>query len=147
MALLSTIQFAVAQYPQYPSEHEHIWDAGSFPDPPLIIEKEDVRCGEVIEIGVGSCIDFDTCIVTEPACSFPNNEAENAVDVIDWDDGGAGGAFGHIDEDGNFVEGEPITHYCAPLTPGQDTVMVTVNIPQPPPNNYNDFDRNQMQLH
>jgi len=46
------------------------------------------------------------------------NEAATNTTIVGWDDGGAGGAFGHLDGSGNFVAGAPITHYRASLTPG-----------------------------
>lgn len=84
-----------------------------------MIDKEYVRCGEVISLGVGSHVDWDRCTVTSPPCSFPNNEAGNTTTIVGWDDGGAGGTFGHLDANNQFVAGAPITHYQAsPTNPG-----------------------------
>jgi len=104
-----------AEAPDEPPPHVHEWTAGGVPHPMWMIEKEYVRCGEVVSVSVMQEVDHDTCTVTLPPCSFPNNDAENGVVVLQCDDGGAGGEFGHLDAQGGFVAGDPITHYRAAL--------------------------------
>ncbi|MBC7329987.1 hypothetical protein H5T88_06465 [bacterium] len=47
--------------------------------------------------------DDDKCIITNPPCSFPNGIAKNAMEVRNGSDGGAGGQFGELNENGQFV--------------------------------------------
>jgi len=117
---------ALAQGPG--SQHNHNWEANGFPTAAPMLASYYVRCGEVVAItGPPLGGDPDHCTVTTPACSFPNNQALNLVVEGSWSDGNAGGQFGHLDGSGNFVAGDPVTHYKAPDTPKVVSIRVTRN--------------------
>lgn len=66
---------------------------------------------------------MDKCI--NFGCSFPNGEAYDGIKLLGWTDDGAGGQFGYLDAQGNFVpkngwETDAITHYKASETPNDD---------------------------
>lgn len=64
-----------------------------------------------------SAPDIDTCTVYWPPCSFPDNIAFNGLKIVEWSDSGAGGTFGRLDDNGQFVaETDPtkVSHYKPP---------------------------------
>jgi len=90
-------------------KHIHKWKEEHNITPPIItIDKEYVRASNeekdrIVKITIPKKEDEDKCVVTNPPCSFPNGIAKNVLKVIDGSDNGAGGKFGELDENGNFV--------------------------------------------
>jgi len=91
-------------------EHAHKWEEVHNMTPPTIsLDREYVRAtdkNKIIKITIAKKEDEDKCIITNPACSFPNGIAKNTMVVIAGSDGsdkGAGGDFGELNENGQFV--------------------------------------------
>jgi len=90
-------------------KHIHKWKEEHNITPPIItIDKEYVRASNeekdrIVKITIPKKEDKDKCVVTNPPCSFPNGIAKNVLKVIDGSDNGAGGKFGELDGNGNFV--------------------------------------------
>jgi hypothetical protein len=88
-------------------EHAHKWEEVHNMTPPTIsLDREYVRASDknkIIKITIAKKEDEDKCIITNPACSFPNGIAKNTMVVIAGSDGGAGGDFGELNENGQFV--------------------------------------------
>src|SRR5205823_6044064 len=51
-------------------------------------------------------------------CPFPFGIAENTVQITAWSDNGAGGTFGYLDANGQFVATSDPTQVTAYLCPG-----------------------------
>ena len=88
-------------------EHVHKWEEVHNMTPPAItLDREYVRAtdkNKIIKITIAKKEDEDKCIITNPPCSFPNGIAKNTMEVINGSDGGAGGQFGELNENGQFV--------------------------------------------
>ncbi|MCS7263195.1 MAG: hypothetical protein NZ805_00005, partial [Armatimonadetes bacterium] len=130
-------------YPPYPppQQHNHSWTAGApIPKPIVILFRPGttytathLRCYEIAWLAdVASATDWDRCIA--PGCPFPNGWAADLKVRVRWSDNGAGGQFGTLDSNGNFVPLDPvfhaqqITHYRAPWNkPGIVHITLEVN--------------------
>jgi len=129
-------------YPPYPPiQHKHSWTAGSPIPKPIVMllypgtsyTVTHLRCYEIASLAdVASATDWDRCVA--PGCPFPNGWAADLKIRVSWSDNGAGGQFGTLDEDGNFVPLDPvinaqqITHYRAsPNNPGIVHITLEVN--------------------
>ncbi len=125
-----------AQYP--PSQHEHKWTAGAPIPKPIVIltypsttyQIRYLRCYEIACLfDIASATDWDQC--TAPGCPFPNGWAADGKVRVRWSDNGAGGLFGTLDSNGNFIPLDPvadaqqITHYMG-LQPG--IVHITLEV-------------------
>jgi hypothetical protein len=102
------------------NQHTHDWIAGSpITQPYFEIEKKYLHRGEVTALYIDAITDYDTCL--NPGCSFSNGIAQDTVILLGWTDNGAGGQFGYLDTNGNFVprpgwETNVISHYKASET-------------------------------
>lgn len=116
-------------YPPYPppQQHQHNWTAGAPIPKPIVMlfypgttyTATHLRCYEIAWLAnVASATDWDQC--TASGCPFPNGWAADQIVRVRWSDNGAGGQFGTLDSNGNFVPLDPelnaeqITHYRAP---------------------------------
>ena len=115
--LLVTSPFDTPARAQQPP-HEHDWQAlGEEISAPYIWLTNDqgntieyLRCGEVARLNVASIIDMDQCKNYDGFCEY-NNWEMDIVELKEWSDNNAGGKFGYLDGNGNFVEsGTQISH-------------------------------------
>lgn len=88
---------------------------------------EYLRCGEVTTVQATSTMDFDHCTSTEGhdhphftclVCYAAPAWFDNVLLVPDWSHDGVDGEFGHLDANGVFEPGTPVTHFRAGDTPG-----------------------------
>ncbi|MFA0782733.1 hypothetical protein [Fervidibacter sacchari] len=113
-------------YPPYPPQHQHNWTEGAPIPKPIVVlfypgtsyTATHLRCYEIASLAdVASATDWDQCVA--PGCPFPNGWAADRKVKVRWSDNGAGGQFGTLDSNGNFVPLDPvlnaeqITHYRA----------------------------------
>jgi hypothetical protein len=114
-------------YPPYPPQHQHEWTEGTPIPKPIVVlfypgtsyTATHLRCYEIASlVDVASATDWDRCVA--PGCPFPDGWAADRKIRVSWSDNGAGGQFGTLDNNGNFVPLDPIlnaeqiTHYRAP---------------------------------
>ncbi|MGC9004831.1 MAG: hypothetical protein ACP5KZ_09045, partial [bacterium] len=88
-------------------EHAHKWKEEHNMTPPAIsLDREYIRAideNKIVRITITKKEDEDKCVITDPACSFPNGIAKNKMVITNGSDGGAGGQFGELDGEGKFV--------------------------------------------
>jgi len=114
-------------YPPYPPVHQHQWTEGAPIPKPIVVlfhpgtssTVTHLRCYEIASLAdIASATDWDRCVA--PGCPFPDGWAADRKIRVSWSDNGAGGQFGTLDNNGNFVPLDPIlnteqiTHYRAP---------------------------------
>lgn len=87
--------------------------------------------GQVLPVFLALDFDTDYCLQSDGLiCSFPSATAINPVQATSLHDGGAGGAFGFLDGNGQFVASSDldlITHYRCPTAEGDVTLTATVD--------------------
>src|SRR5207247_2190009 len=98
------------------ADRQHLWQpVDNIPVPALGASSIAPDTGSVVELFATADMDPDLCLNT--SCNFPDSTAWNGVQATSWDDGGAGGAFGFIDDNGQFagtLDAGMVTHYQCP---------------------------------
>jgi len=109
--------------------HTHNWAVNpAMGQPTVMVGEEFPLTNDIITVSGGMMMDADTC--QNQGCNFPNSQASNNVVKVSWSDGGAGGAFGFMNQMNQFTASNDvnqITHYRTSGNTGQVTISLTID--------------------
>ena len=116
-----------------PPPHVHNWEVlNNLTAPTVAVGNTSPATGALVTVSARLTADTDHCLAS--GCPFPGGVAPNGVIVSGWSDGAAGGAFGYLDELGQFTTTQDparVTHYQCPAVAGLVTLTAAAqDLPQ-----------------